>query len=58
METGTSKKYSPSIIHLKRYYTQENPVVAFTGSGFIKYQGTTLREHIGAPEQYGLDPRV
>lgn len=34
------------------------PILQERGLFHLDYEGTTLREHVGAPEQYGIDPRV
>ncbi len=34
------------------------PILQERGLFHQDYQGKTLREHLGAPEQYGIDPRV
>ncbi|MCW1977774.1 NtaA/DmoA family FMN-dependent monooxygenase [Xanthomonas campestris] len=34
------------------------PILQKRGLFHRDYEGTTLREHLGAPAQYGLDPRV
>ncbi|MCG7321326.1 LLM class flavin-dependent oxidoreductase [Arsenicicoccus bolidensis] len=34
------------------------PILQERGLFHTEYEGTTLREHLGVPEQYGLDPRV
>lgn len=34
------------------------PILQERGLFHLDYQGTTLRDHLGAPSQYGLDPRV
>ena len=34
------------------------PILQERGLFHTDYEGTTLREHLGVPEQYGLDPRV
>lgn len=34
------------------------PVLQERGLFHKEYEGNTLREHVGAPEQYGIDPRV
>jgi alkanesulfonate monooxygenase SsuD/methylene tetrahydromethanopterin reductase-like flavin-dependent oxidoreductase (luciferase family) len=34
------------------------PILQERGLFHEDYEGTTLREHLGAPPQYGLDPRV
>ncbi|MGO4587485.1 NtaA/DmoA family FMN-dependent monooxygenase [Paenarthrobacter sp. 2TAF44] len=34
------------------------PILQDRGPFHWEYEGTTLREHLGAPTQYGVDPRV
>lgn len=34
------------------------PILQERGLFHLDYEGKTLREHIGAPNQYGIDPRV
>ncbi len=34
------------------------PILQERGLFHLDYEGATLREHLGAPMQYGLDPRV
>jgi hypothetical protein len=34
------------------------PILQERGFFYGDNEGTTLREHIGAPQQYGIDPRV
>lgn len=34
------------------------PILQERGLFHLDYEGTTLREHLGAPAQYGIDPRV
>jgi FMN-dependent oxidoreductase (nitrilotriacetate monooxygenase family) len=34
------------------------PILQERGLFHSEYEGTTLRDHLGAPAQYGLDPRV
>ncbi|MBP3089124.1 LLM class flavin-dependent oxidoreductase [Corynebacterium sp. sy017] len=34
------------------------PILQERGLFHTDYEGSTLREHLGAPEQYGLDPRI
>jgi alkanesulfonate monooxygenase SsuD/methylene tetrahydromethanopterin reductase-like flavin-dependent oxidoreductase (luciferase family) len=34
------------------------PILQERGLFHQDYEGRTLREHLGAPEQYGIDPRV
>ncbi|MXN91714.1 NtaA/DmoA family FMN-dependent monooxygenase [Flavobacterium sp. Sd200] len=34
------------------------PILQQRGLFHQDYEGTTLREHLGAPEQYGIDPRA
>ena len=34
------------------------PILQERGIFHKEYEGKTLRENIGAPEQYGIDPRV
>jgi len=34
------------------------PILQDRGLFHREYDGTTLREHLGAPAQYGIDPRV
>ncbi|MNK77580.1 Nitrilotriacetate monooxygenase component A [compost metagenome] len=34
------------------------PILQERGLFHQDYEGKTLREHVGAPEQYGIDPRV
>ena len=34
------------------------PLLQERGLFHHDYEGTTLRDHLGAPAQYGLDPRI
>ncbi|MEC3909137.1 NtaA/DmoA family FMN-dependent monooxygenase [Sphingobium sp. CR2-8] len=34
------------------------PILQERGLFHLDYEGTTLRHHLGAPDQYGLDPRI
>lgn len=34
------------------------PILQDRGLFHLDYEGTTLRDHLGVPEQYGIDPRV
>lgn len=34
------------------------PILQERGLFHQEYEGKTLRQHLGAPEQYGIDPRV
>jgi alkanesulfonate monooxygenase SsuD/methylene tetrahydromethanopterin reductase-like flavin-dependent oxidoreductase (luciferase family) len=34
------------------------PILQKRGLFHQDYEGSTLREHLGAPDQYGIDPRV
>lgn len=34
------------------------PILQDRGLFHLDYEGTTLREHLGVPDQYGIDPRI
>ncbi|WP_317619161.1 NtaA/DmoA family FMN-dependent monooxygenase [Chryseobacterium foetidum] len=51
---------SPDILDdgIDAFVDEVVPILQQRGLFHEDYEGTTLREHIGAPEQYGIDPRV
>ncbi|RZM18232.1 MAG: LLM class flavin-dependent oxidoreductase [Pedobacter sp.] len=51
---------SPDILDdgIDAFVNEVVPILQERGLFHEDYEGTTLREHIGAPEQYGIDPRV
>ncbi|MGO3807785.1 MAG: LLM class flavin-dependent oxidoreductase, partial [Sphingobacterium sp.] len=51
---------SPDILDdgIDAFVDEVVPILQGRGLFHQDYEGTTLREHIGAPEQYGIDPRV
>ena len=40
------------------FVDQVVPLLQERGLCHLDYEGTTLREHLGVPDQYGLDPRL
>lgn len=40
------------------FVDQVVPLLQERGLYHRDYEGTTLREHLGVPDQYGLDPRL
>ncbi|MER5848104.1 hypothetical protein ABT126_13865 [Streptomyces sp. NPDC002012] len=34
------------------------PILQERGLFHLDYEGRTLRDHLGVPDQYGLDPRL
>lgn len=40
------------------FVDQVVPILQERGLFHQDYQGKTLREHLGAPDQYGIDPRI
>jgi hypothetical protein len=51
---------APDVYHdgLEDFVDDVVPILQQRGLFHLDYAGTTLREHLGAPAQYGLDPRV
>jgi FMN-dependent oxidoreductase (nitrilotriacetate monooxygenase family) len=51
---------APDVYHdgLGDFVDQVVPILQQRGLFHLDYAGTTLREHLGVPAQYGLDPRV
>lgn len=51
---------SPDILDdgIDAFVDEVVPILQQRGLFHEDYEGTTLREHIGAPKQYGIDPRV
>lgn len=50
----------PDVYHdgLDDFVDDVVPILQQRGLFHLDYAGTTLRDHLGAPAQYGLDPRV
>ncbi|MDB5914959.1 MAG: nitrilotriacetate monooxygenase [Ramlibacter sp.] len=51
---------APDVYHdgLEDFVDDVVPILQQRGLFHLDYAGTTLREHLGAPAQYGLDPRI
>ena len=51
---------APDVYHdgLEDFVDQVVPILQQRGLFHLEYEGTTLRDHLGAPAQYGLDARV